>query len=473
MSNTPPSSPSDPSPLGPSGSGSDAANSAQPAFRFDPNAAHQQRPRLRPLRGFPVQGQTPDGQTVQMVGLVDARQVSEKMVAVPPQVQALLPLLDGAKSLDEIVSEVGRGLTRKILEDLVAQFDDAAFLEGPVFDALMEKTRAEFDASDNLPPASSVAFADALVNHAHGDKATDKLRAEEGARRIRETFDTWMSKSLEKVDNPSFDSLPAGIIVPHIDYARGWQNYASVYGRMRVCDRPARIVVLGTNHFGFGTGVVGCDKGFTTPLGTCETDPKLVEALRKRLGDGLFANRTDHEREHSIELQVPWIQHVFGKDESGAYPKVFGALVHDPAVNNGQPYDGKGVGLEPFVEALRESMSELEGTTLIVSSADLSHVGQAFGDQKPILGETPEAVSFRNGVLQHDMSMVQIVLDRKPADLISAMAWQQNPTRWCSTGNIVAALMVLKPQRMQMIGYQAAADPTGMAMVSMASIAMF
>lgn len=458
------------------GSASPVPDPGQPgkqAFVFNPHAGHQQRPRLRPLRGFPVQGQTPDGQAVQMLGLVDARQVSEKMVIVPPAVQHLLPLMDGSRGLDDIVGQVGRGLTRKMLEDLVAQFDDAAFLEGPVFDALMKQTREEFDASANLPPASTAAFADALVNHAHGDKANDELRAAEGPRRMRETFDQWMNKALESVEKPSFDALPRAIVAPHVDYSRGWQNYAGVYGQMRVCDRPKRVVILGTNHFGFGTGVVGCDKGYTTPLGTCEADGQIISAMRARLGDVLFEHRTDHEREHSVELQIPWIQHIFGQDEHGEFPRVFGVLVHDPAANNGQPYDGNGVALEPFVEALRATLSELEGPTLVVSSADLSHVGPAFGDQKKILGDEQETVQFRNGVMQHDMTMLRLVQERKPADLVSAMAWQQNPTRWCSTGNLVASLMTLKPERVQMIGYQASADPQGASMVSSASMAFF
>lgn len=461
-----------PPPSTPSGA-PQGGSAPQPAFRFDPSATHQQRPRLRPLRGFPVQGQTPDGQTVQMLGLVDARQVSEKMVVVPPAVQQLLPLMDGSRGLDDIVGQVGKGLTRKLLEDLVAQFDDAGFLEGPVFEGMMARARAEFDASANLPPASSAAFADALVNHAHGDKATDELRAQEGPRRMREVFDDWINKTLEKADKPSFDSLPRGIVAPHIDYPRGWQNYAGVYGRMRVCDRPRRVIVLGTNHFGFGSGVVGCDKGFSTPLGTCAVANDVLTSMKQKVGDALFEHRTDHEREHSIELQIPWIQHVFGQDDRGEFVPVFGALVHDPAVNNGQSYDGRGVALAPFVEALRATIAELEGPTLVVSSADLSHVGQAFGDQKPLIGDAPDAVNFRNGVMQHDMNMLQLVQERKPADLISAMAWQQNPTRWCSTGNLAATLMTLTPERVQMISYQAAADPQGTAMVSSASMAFF
>jgi predicted class III extradiol MEMO1 family dioxygenase len=290
-------------------------------------------------------------------------------------------------------------------------------------------------------------------------------------------MEAWIAKALENVEKPSFDSLPKAVIAPHIDYGRGWINYASVWGRLRVVDRPDRIVILGTNHFGDATGVCGCDKGYRTVLGTCELDDRLVQTLKSKLGaqnaDLLFQHRFDHEREHSVELQIPWLQHCFGPDEQGHFPKVFGALIHDPAVNNGESYDGKGLGMQPFIDALRAALAELPGKTLIVSSADLSHVGPAFGDQQNPGGDTKEAADFRNKTFGHDKELLELVRTNKPDDLIASMAWQQNPTRWCSTGNLVAALKITSPERVEMLNYSAAVDNSGAGMVSSVSGAMF
>ena len=75
---------------------------------FDPNAEHQAKPHLRAVRGFPVQGSTPDGQQVQMMGLADQRQISDKMVATIPAAQQVLPLMDGTRSVDDIAAAVKR-----------------------------------------------------------------------------------------------------------------------------------------------------------------------------------------------------------------------------------------------------------------------------------------------------------------------------------------------------------------------------
>lgn len=456
-----------------SSSGSSAPRGGEVVF--DPAAAHQAKPRLRPVRGFPAQATAPDGTEHQMLGLADARQVSDKVVMTIPAAALILPLMDGSRELDEIVSQVGRGLTRPILEQLVAQLDDAGLLEGPSFDRMAARLRADFDSATVLPPASTAAFADALLAQAEGvdkDSLSEEAQAEVVRGEFRKVFDLWMAEALKDVPDPAFDALPKGIVAPHLDYGRGWINYASVYGRLRVAERPDRVIVLGTNHFGEATGVCGCDKGYQTPLGVCEVDAGVMDGLRQRLGDAFYANRYDHEREHSVELQIPWIQHIFGKDDAGRYPTVFGALVHDPVVKNGESYDGAGISLQAFVDALKATIAALPGRTLVVASADLSHVGPAFGDQQPLGGEDEATAAARNKVFQHDREMIELLAQNKPDQLVASMAWQQNPTRWCSLGNLVAALLVTEPKDVRVLNYSAAMDQQGMTMVSSLAAAM-
>src|ERR1043165_817862 len=272
---------------------------------------------------------------------------------------------------------------------------------------------------------------------------------------LRKAMDEWMAQVLEGEAMQRFEQFPRGIIVPHIDYPRGWMNYAAVWGRLRGGERPDRVIILGTNHFGMSTGVAGCDKGYQTALGVSEIDTTFVNALKQRLGSEnakrLFANRFDHEHEHSIELQIPWIQHCFGPGPDGSHVKIFGALIHDPTVSNGESYDGEGLGLTPFLDAMRAALKDVGGRTLLVSSADLSHVGPMFGDQKPLAGDQPEAQQARESILAHDRDMLNLVSANKPDELIAAMAWQQNPTRWCSVGNIVATLKLAEPTEVRVL----------------------
>lgn len=429
------------------------------------NAPHQVRPKLRPVRGFAAQH---ENQT--LMGLADARQVSEKMVFAAPQFQVVLPHLNGKNDLETIVKNVGRGLSADLLKQFVAQLDDAGLIEGPVFEAMLSKMRAEFDSTEVLPAGASAQVAEALVVQELGENATEAQKSELGPTKLREAMDTWVSQALEKVDDPSFNALPRAVIAPHLDYWRGWINYAHVYGRLRVVDRPDRVVILGTNHFGSGTGVTACDKGYESPLGVSKLDRELLDKLKSKLPSGgaekLLADRYDHEREHSIELHIPWVQHVFGDKLTGESPKVLGVLVHDPAPNNGESYDGNGLGLMAFVSALKSAIGEMPGKTLIVASADLSHCGQSFGDTTPIMGDTPESEQFRTKVITHDQEMLALVEQGKAEDLVSAMAWQQNPTRWCSTGNLVAMLKLTDAKEVKRLNYAGVGDQQGVAFVT-------
>ncbi len=465
MSDTPPNNPSDTPPTPP----------AQPVF--DPNADHQNTPRIRKVRGVPVPVNTPDGKQTNMLGIADAQQISQKLVVTHPAFQIVLPLMDGSRNIDQIVSEAGKGLQRPMLEQLIAQLDDAGLLFGPSFEVIAQKMRDAFDESDTLPPGSTAQLADLLVVKAVGEDATDEQKAEMGGDELKKQLDLWIDESLKSAENTSFDTLPAAVMAPHLDYARGWMNYGHIYGRLRVVDRPDRIVILGTNHFGQSTGICGCDKGYESPIGTCALDSELLEAVKTNLGaenaEKMLANRFDHENEHSIELHIPWIQHVFGADESGAYPKVFGALVHDPTVNNGEGYDENGLGIDPFVDALKAAIGQMPGKTLVVSSADLSHVGPAFGDQQPLAGDSEEANAMRTQVATHDQEMLKMIAENRMDDLIGSMAWQQNPTRWCSIGNISAMMRTVEPTKIDVLNYAAAMDPQGTAFVSSASVALY
>lgn len=461
-----------------------------PAAVFNENAVHMLKPKIRRLRGFQVPVRNQNGQVVPMLGLADQQQIAQKVVVTVPAFQQVLPLMDGSRSVGQIVHEVGKGLNADQLKHFVAQMDDAGLLYGPTFEGLRAKMRSDFDSSNALPPGVTAQFADSLVAQALQAQPTEQQKAEMGPGKVREQLDKWIDELFEKLPEGTarqYDKMPRGVVGPQLDYQRGWVNYASAWGRFRGTGmKPDRIVLLGTNNFGEASGVTGCDKAFVTPLGTLPVDEALLGKLRGQLGvedaGKLMEHRYDHEREHSVELHLPWIQHVFGQGEVGDI-KVLAALVHDPMVKNGESYDGKGLALQPFMTALRAAIAELPGTTLVVGSANLSHVGPQFGDKQPLApvknqqGQvvvTPEqAQAFRDRVTRHDQDMLKILVEKKPDELVGALAWQQNPTRWNAVGSLVAAMKVVEPDEFRVLNYGVAMDQQGMAMVSSVSAAMF
>jgi len=60
----------------------------------------------------------------------------------------------------------------------------------------------------------------------------------------------------------------------------------------------------------------------------------------------------------------------------------------------------------------------------------------------------------------------KLVLQGKGPELVSTLAWQQNPTRWCSLGNMVATMMLTEAESVRMLSYAGAGDPNSGSMVT-------
>jgi AmmeMemoRadiSam system protein B len=101
------------------------------------------------------------------------------------------------------------------------------------------------------------------------------------------------------------------IVVPHAGYYYSGPVAAHAYKELAddgICDTA---VILGPNHTGYGYPVsLWVGDGWSTPLGEVEIDKKLAQKL---LGTVIKSDETAHIHEHSIEVQLPWLQHLYKK----------------------------------------------------------------------------------------------------------------------------------------------------------------
>jgi len=157
----------------------------------------------------------------------------------------------------------------------------------------------------------------------------------------------------------------------------------------------------------------------------------------------------DHAKEHSIELQVAWLQHLFGAQSF----KIVPILCPDPCGPTGMaPYDGCGVDLSAFVNALRDQIAEDSTETLLVAGADLSHVGRAFGDDCDL--DEP----FLKGVRDHDRNALDRYARGDAEEFVRYLATDSNPTRVCSAGCMFAVATALPDASPTVLDYHQAVD---------------
>ena len=104
------------------------------------------------------------------------------------------------------------------------------------------------------------------------------------------------------------------IIVPHAGYVFSGQVAATAFHQIPENADYKRIFVLASSHgYSFNGAAVYCDGNYKTPLGEIQVDTKLSYKLANN--SAWFFNHPEaHENEHSLEVQLPFLQHKLGNN---------------------------------------------------------------------------------------------------------------------------------------------------------------
>lgn len=145
-----------------------------------------------------------------------------------------------------------------------------------------------------------------------------------------------------------------GCVVPHAGYLYSGHVAGAVYSSMEI---PERCVLLGPRHFPQGQPLAILTEGsFATPFGEAPIDSALAADLA-RSDPILREDPVAHQREHSLEVQIPFLQR----------------LVHDfrfvPLVLASDRY---GV-LEELGRAVARTVKACPDRVLVIASSDMNH----------------------------------------------------------------------------------------------------
>jgi AmmeMemoRadiSam system protein B len=126
-------------------------------------------------------------------------------------------------------------------------------------------------------------------------------------------LDEMLSKFIGKADAESkgVGSCYA-FVAPHAGYIYSGQVAAYAYAALGSACKKGEvesIVVLGPNHTGYGKPIAVSLEEWQTPLGTVRNDKEFANALIAS-SPGIEADETAHSYEHSIEVQLPFIQKI-------------------------------------------------------------------------------------------------------------------------------------------------------------------
>jgi AmmeMemoRadiSam system protein B/AmmeMemoRadiSam system protein A len=167
---------------------------------------------------------------------------------------------------------------------------------------------------------------------------------------------------LEKVPAPDRDETNRLIatVVPHAGYAYSGFTAAHAYKAIQQ-RRPKRVLMIGPSHYaGFRGLSFGDYASYETPLGRVPVD----RAGRALLLDCPLVrfHPEAHQREHSVDIQVPFLQVIFPESTPVILPLLVGHLEEED--------------YPVLAECLRKV---LDSDTVLVVSSDFTHYGPRFG----------------------------------------------------------------------------------------------
>ncbi len=165
----------------------------------------------------------------------------------------------------------------------------------------------------------------------------------------------------------------SGAIVPHAGYQYSGACAAWAYKEIGEAELADTYVIMGPNHTGLG-GSALTTQNFRTPFGIVRTDKRLASYLVSK--GSIVDSELPHLEEHSIEVQIPFLQFINKDSESW---KILPIVLSDDI-------DYKALALD-----LKEAMVDLGKKIVFIASSDFTHYGRAYG-YVPFSSDIPDRI---------------------------------------------------------------------------------
>jgi AmmeMemoRadiSam system protein B len=247
-----------------------------------------------------------------------------------------------------------------------------------------------------------------------------------------------------------------------MDYARGGVTYGWAFKEVFERTDVSLFVIIATSHYS-GERFTLTGKNFKSPLGKVQTDQDYIDRLEGFYGDGLFDDPIAHLPEHSIELEVVLLQHLYeGRKPFRIVPLLvgsFGDCVGDAVEPRGRD------DISAMINALQRVEAELNEPICYIISGDLAHIGPKFNDPDPV--EEP----LLSHSYQQDHAILKEAEGANAKGYFEVIAAEGDQRNICGLPPTYITLEAAKPQRGKLLHYGRFVHPEGYESVSFASMA--
>lgn len=213
----------------------------------------------------------------------------------------------------------------------------------------------------------------------------------------------------------SRERILAGI-VPHAGWMYSGHTAATVFSNIARLSRPEVFIIFGSVHVtGVNLPALMAEGTWETPLGEVEVDSPLARALLEACGGLVVEQAEGHLMEHSIEVEVPFIQHLF--------PEATIVPIMVPPTEEAHLL-GKKIG---------EFVAGQPREVIVLGSSDLTHYGWRYGLQP--MGTGQKALNWVKEV--NDKGIIELCLRMASKEIVPEALRNMNA---CGSGAMAATV---------------------------------
>ena len=365
----------------------------------------------------------------------DPYRYSEAVLIVPPPLIECLRCFDGHQTdLDLralLVRITGDLQVAELEQHLTGTFSSAGFLEDETFAQMKAGRQREFAEAPKREPA-----------HAGGAYPLEIAA-------LRETMARYMdgaAPSSEPFPSRGRQGALCGIAAPHVSPEGGWQSYRAAYQMLGPELKDRTFVILATSHYGAPEHFGLTRKPFVTPLGETATDTALVDRLAALGGPAVLMEDYCHSFEHTVELQVVFLQHIYGPDIR-ILPILCGQYAHS-LYRGGAPEADEGV--RRFLESLGEMAARECDRLFWILGIDMAHMGARYQDDFPAYADRGVMAE----VAERDRQRIARVVESDGDGFWNLVRENHDDLKWCGSAPLYTFLKTLPGTRGELLRYE-------------------
>ncbi len=412
---------------------------------------HKDRPHhplLRNLQFSPIKQEDE-----QYIVLWDPSGLSQEKLIIPMSYFFIIQHLDGEHSIEQIgaayLKRFGEFLLPDRVERLVADLDAKLFLEGEKVEAARRQAQAAYRAE----PVRKATFAGRSY-----EADPEKLQAA-----IGQCFSSEEGPPIKPSENAG--KPIKGLVAPHYDMKQAGPVYAWAYKELQDAVQPDLYLLLGTSTPGLTKPFAVTDRDFETPFGLVPADRAVLARFKEKGGDSFFEEDYQHRNEHTIELQLPFLQQTLGPRKPFSIVPILCSF--PPLALRDPEWKDTAASIEQFVAGLTHALRADGRPFCVIASAELAHIGMRYGDSAP-----PTDFSFHR-CMQTDLTVLKHVEELKPDAFADALIQEQDRRRITGFAAIYTLLRLVQAEKGTVLRYDRGITDQYNSTVTYASMAFF